>query len=1157
MQSNPGIKGLLLCGVCSNACEDGAKFCDQCGTKLTIVLSCHECGVRLEPNQRFCPECGTSTGTTAARPEKPVAAFDPAGGTDADTRYGTRMSPRDDDSRGTIDLLFGAAERRQLTVLFCDLVGSTQLAEALDPEDLRSILATYRSICSEIVARHDGTVMQYLGDGINVMFGYPVAYEHAASNAIRAAIAMLEAINVGDPELSALNVKLSLRIGINTGQVVVGSDGAGEAGEKLSVIGDVPNLAARLQGLAQPGQIVVSKSTYGLTKNHFVFTELGAQSLKGFSKPISCFAITGDMLDGTTVSTTQRDKARPLIGRNAELGLISQHWSSAQSGDGQVLMLSGEAGIGKSRIIHSFNRQLANNDVNIVRFFGSAFHLHSTLHPIVEELQGRFGLHKDESAADKLSKLKETLSLEQQLHLPALCYLLSIDTPATAELLALAPEDLKKATFAAVLDFYSSMAEENPLLMEFEDVHWCDPTTLEIISQFIEQLKNQRWLLLLSFRPNFKPPFRNLSYVTALSLSRFSKSDIVALVNAMTGGKELPKRLMAQIVERADGIPLFAEELTQMVLESGWVQNIDGRYQMSGSNVEHAIPASLQDSLMARLDRSPSAKEVAQIAATIGRRFSHELLGLVSGYHYKQLRGALEQLLDAELIYRQETSAQVSYEFKHALVQDAAYQSLLKTARHECHRRIAQALEEHMPEVCSNEPESLGYHYAAGGEHSKAFAYFVTAAERALASSASLEAINHLENALSALAETPLSDARDAQEFELLVMLAVPQAAALGYSHENVNRSYERARELARKKKDNSAIFPVTYGLMRYHLLGARYAKAFEHGETLSEMARQTGNRLMMAASHRAMGSADFYCGKPRDALEELSSVITSDMSNDERAEALKFDVVDIKVASLGYASWAHWQLGNADEARRMSNKAMAIAKEINHPFSIAFSICFASWTHAFCGEMKRTFELAEEAFVLSKRHGFQFWIGWTEVMSAWSQAYISGQYEAGIKQLSDGIADWKETRSRLGLSYFLYLQANLLNEHGEHDKAFGILEDATEFCDETEERFWLPELLRLRGEILFAKSRDNAEESENLFTSAASTARDNGMISLELRALTSLARLHHAMQVSSDAGAKLEALLDILQVGGTSIDQDNASHVLDMIKAGPGLGEG
>lgn len=1137
----------MLCGVCNNACDDSAKFCDQCGNGLPVVVTCRECGVRLEPNHRFCPECGTSTGTGSAKGAKPTAEPDPPGG------IRNRMASCDEDARLAADLKLGAAERRQLTVLFCDLVGSTQLAEELDPEDLRRILATYRSICSEIVARHDGTVMQFLGDGINVMFGYPVAYEHSTSNAIRAAIAMLEAINGGHPELSALNVKLNLRIGINTGQVVVGSDGAGASGEKLSVIGDVPNLAARLQGLAQPGQIVVSKFTFGLTKDHFEFTDLGAHSLKGFSKPVTCFAVNGDILDDSTISITRRENARALIARKAEIGLIHQHWSSAESGDGQVLMLSGEAGIGKSCILRSFNRQLANENVNIVRFFGSAFHLHSTMHPIVAELQGRLGLHKEASAADKLLKLKESLSLELRFHLPALCYLLSIDTPATAELLALAPEKLKTATFAAVLEFYASMAEEKPLLMEFEDVHWCDPTTLEIISQFIEQLKNKRWLLLLSFRPDYKPPFRNLSYVTSLSLNRFRKSDIVLLINSMTGGKQLPKRLMDQIVERADGIPLYAEELTQMVLESGWVQDIDGRYQMSGSTVEHAIPASLQDSLMARLDRSPSAKEVAQIAATIGRRFSHKLLGYVSGYRDQQLRGALEQLLDAELIYRQGTATEISYEFKHALVQDAAYQSLLKTAQHECHRRIAHALEEHMPKVCSNEPESLGYHYAAGGEHQKAFAYFVTAAERAMASSASLEAINHLENALAALAKTPHSDARDAQEFELLVMLAVPQAAALGYSHENVNRSYERARELARKKQDNFAIFPVTYGLMRYHLLGARYPKAFEHGETLSEMAKETGNRLMMAASHRALGSANFYCGKPHLAQEELSGVIDTDLSNDERAEALKFDVVDIKVASLGYASWAHWQLGNADEARRMSDEGMAIAKQIEHPFSIAFSICFASWTHAFCGDMERSLKLSEEAFALSKRHGFQFWIGWTEVLSGWSQAHLSGKYDAGIEQVSAGIADWKDTRSRLGLSYFLYLQADLLTHNGEHDKALGILEDATRFCDQTEERFWWPELLRLRGEILFAKSPANAEESERLFKSAASIASERGMIALELRAITSRTRLQHAAHGSSVGIEELKNILPRLQEGGLTSDQEEARQLLESIQHGSG----
>lgn len=588
-----------------------------------------------------------------------------------------------------------------------------------------------------------------------------------------------------------------------------------------------------------------------------------------------------------------------------------------------------------------------------------------------------------------------------------------------------------------------------------------------------------------------------------------------------------------------------------MVLESGWVQDVDGRYQMSGSYVEHAIPASLQDSLMARLDRSPSAKDVAQIAATIGRRFSHELLAHVSGYRDHQLRGALEQLLDAELIYRRGTATKLSYEFKHALLQDAAYQSLLKTARQDCHLRIAHALEAHMPDVCSNEPESLGYHYAAGGEPRKAFEYYVTAGERAMESSASLEAINHLENALAALAKMPQDEARDAKEFDLLVMLAVPQAAALGYSHENVSTSYERARELARKQKDNFAIFPVTYGLMRYHLLGARYAKAFEYGQNLSEMAEQAGNRLMMAASHRAMGSASFYCGRPQAALDALSGVIDAGMSNEERVDALKFDVVDIKVASLGYASWANWQLGHADDARRMADEAMTLAREIGHPFSIAFSICFASWTHAFCGDLERVQELADEACILSRKYGFRFWIGWTEVMSAWSKARLGGGYGAGIKRITTGIVEWMETRSRLGLSYFLYLQADLLFANGEHDEALVVLQEATQYCDDNDERFWLPELSRLRGEILFAQSRDNADESEKLFTSAASAARDGGMISLELRALTSLAGLHEAMQSTFDAGAKLDASLSILQAGGTTRDQAAARQVLDRIKAG------
>jgi predicted ATPase/class 3 adenylate cyclase len=1109
----------------------------------------------MEPNARFCQECGMRTCPSAAKThsgEITEGSPDPTTSVGSEIPSSSGSLTKSQDKWVEQEDLSGNAERRHLTVMFCDLVEFTQLSVKLDIEETRDILAAFRTALSEIVGKFGSTVIQNYGDGALVMFGYPVAHENSTASAIMAGLEILQAFNKKSSGLSRSNYSLNVRIGITTGRAVVGSDGAGAAGEELSVIGDVPNLAARLQGLAKPGQIIVSKATYSLTQDQFNFHDMGAHNLKGFSDPVKCYSVDSSILTSARFAKTETGRSTPLISREAELALLKQRWATAKDGEGQVMLLSGEAGVGKSRILQCFNQSLSLSDIHLVRFFCSSFHTNSMLHPVLNDMRMRLRIDVELEDHEKFNQLKSQLSVQHHHHLPVLAKLFSIVLPDGDEQEEIPPESLKLKTFAAILDFYAAMADKKPLLMEFEDVHWCDPTTMEIISQFIGQLEDRNWFVLLAFRPDYKPPLRNLSYVTSLVLNRFGKQEIRELIMQVAGGEKLPQRLTDQIVERADGIPLFAEEITRMVLESDWMAEFKGHCKISDSDFSHAIPESLHGSLMARLDRFPSAKVVAQIAATIGRRFTGELLVKVSGHSESQLMPLLDQLLDAELIYEHGIRPQVIYEFKHALVQDAAYNSLLKTARQKFHMRIARALEQSSPEICESEPEILGHHFSAGGGFVQAVEYFTAAGRRALAVSANLEAINHLENALADIDRLPQTDDKGLREFELLVMLAVPQASAFGYSHENVSKTYNRAMELVKDIEEHSAIFPVTYGLLRYHLLGARYSQAQEYALSLSDLAAKMKNGVMVAASHRSMGAIHFYRGHPKQALEDLYSVINSGIDASERMQALKYDVVDLVVASLSYASWAEWQLGRGDTARELSAQAISMAKKIEHPFSISFSLCFASWTHAFCGDLEKTLELSEEALEISHKYSFEFWIGWAETLAAWSRSKINGEFETGVIEIAKGIEQWKKTGSRLGLSYFYFLQADLLLASGDHGEALSILTDADDFSEKTDELFWKPELLRLRGEVLRAKDKGKVTTGADteLFTLALERAEQMGSAALALRAATSLLKAQIKTNDKLDISGRMKTLLDGFSQGENDADQSEAVYCLSSLES-------
>src|SRR5215510_13733831 len=606
-----------------------------------------------------------------------------------------------DARRQTPDVRYDG-ERRQLTVMFCDLVGSTALSTHLDPEELREVIRAYRETCAAAIAHFGGYLAKYIGDGLLVYFGYPQAHEDDAPRAVQTALGIIKAMQKLSFPTIQLPRPLQVRIGIHTGLVVAGEMGVSDQPEPLAIVGETPNIAARLQEQAQPNTVVISPTTYRLVTGLFDCEELGPRVLKGLSTPLALYQVVRESTVQSCFEAAVQKGLTPLVGRAEELALLQRRWEQAKQGAGQVVLLSGEAGIGKSRLVQELKEQLGQEGVMRVEFRCSPYHQNSALYPIIEQLQHLLQFAREDGPATKLEKLQQTLSLyrfPQAETEPLVAALLSLPPPEGYPPLTMSPQKQKEKTQAALVAWLVEEAEHHPVYTTWEDVHWADPSTLDVLHLVVEQVPTARLYVLLTFRPEFTPPWSNRSHLSQLTLSRLDRPQVETMVKRVTGGKALPPEVMQQIVAKTDGVPLFVEELTKTVVDSGVLTVATDHYGLRGPLPPLAIPSTLQDSLMARLDRLSTVREIAQLGATIGREFSYELLQAVSGLADAKLEQGLKQLVEAELVYQRGLVPQAHYFFKHALIQDTAYQSLLKSTRQQYHRQIAQVLAEHFPET--------------------------------------------------------------------------------------------------------------------------------------------------------------------------------------------------------------------------------------------------------------------------------------------------------------------------------------------------------------------------------------------------------------------------------------------------------------------------
>jgi len=684
------------------------------------------------------------------------------------------------------------AERRQLSVTFCDLVGSTPLATRYDPEDLREIVGAYHRCVANTVARFGGFVAKYMGDGVLIYFGYPEAHEDDAERAVRAGLAIIDAVGRLDaPE------PLNVRVGIATGLVVVGDLIGTGAAQERGVVGETPNLAARLQALARPGTLVIADNTRRQIGALFELEDLGSQSLAGFGEPQQVWCVSGE---SGVLSRFEalRSGATPLVGRDEELDLLLRRWQQAKAGEGRAVLISGEAGIGKSRLTAALSERIEDEPHTRVRYFCSPHHQDSALYPFIAQLEHAAGFARDDTPEEKLGKLKKLLTpaAPDDDEMALLAELLSL--PNAAAELNLSPQRKREMLFEALLHQLEALSQDRPVLMVFEDAHWIDPTSHELLDLTVDRVRRLPVLLVITFRPEFQPPWGGRSHVTSLALNRLGERDGEALVHTLAGNAGLTAEIVAEIVERTDGVPLFVEELTKAVLESAAQDARVTAVLRMASQAAQAVPATLHASLMARLDRlGPGPKETAQIGAVLGREFAYELIEPVAQRPERELQAALGQLSDAGLLFCRGVAPHASYLFKHALVQDAAYGALLRGRRQELHGRVAAALETHFAVLVERQPELLAHHLTAAGNTERAVGQWLKAGKHAAARLAYLEAIAHFERGLGLLHSLPETPLRNGREIELQLALGLCLLTARGAVA--AKPPYTRANELTER----------------------------------------------------------------------------------------------------------------------------------------------------------------------------------------------------------------------------------------------------------------------------------------------------------------------------------------------------------------------
>jgi class 3 adenylate cyclase/predicted ATPase len=1039
-------------------------------------------------------------------------------------------------------------ERRQLTVLFCDLVGSTAFSATVDPEELIGIMRRFQGTCDAVITGHGGTVARFMGDGILAYFGYPKAHEDDAESAVRAGLDVVAKIG---QLLLPSDEPLQVRVGIASGVVVLDTTIGEDLSEQQVAVGETPNLAARLQSLAAPNTVLVASSTRRLLGGVFVCDDLGPHEIKGIPQPILIHRILGERVVESRFDAIRDGKLTRFVGRQRELQELLGLWKRANDGKGQIALLCGEPGIGKSRISNVVEGSIAEDPHITIRYQCSPHHTNSPFYPVISQLERAARFERTDTPEVKLDKLEALLSKAGQTTLSdagLFAALLSIPTSGRYPALDLAPQRQKDLTIDALIRQLFALARIQPVLFLIEDVHWIDPTTLELINRTIEPLKAASVLSLVTYRPEFLPPWLDQSHSTLLRLDRLAPEQAGAMVIDLTGGKELPAEVYEEILTKTDGVPLFVEELTKTVLESGMLQDGGDRYALVGPLPALAVPATLQDSLTARLDRRASIKLIPQIGATIGREFSYRLLAAVAPLSPAALLDALDQLAAAELIYHHGEPPDSTYIFKHALVQDAAYQSLLRSKRQELHGRIADVLKGQFPETVETQPELVGHHLAQAGRTEPAIDYLRTAGQRAIQRSANAEAIRHLQSALELLQLLPERPERKRMALGLQVLLGQAMIAGRGYAAAETREVLLRAKVLIDESTEPSQKFSVLYGIWACYYVGGEVAMQQTAAAEFLAEAERHGDSAAMCIANRTLGTTYVTMGEFAHGRRYLERALA--LYDPEKHPRFRFQYgQDIGVAALCYLTWALWHLGYVDQASELAAEAVQRAEELNHPMTLAYTICHARGIVDMCRRRPEEARFySSQVISLCTEQGFPFWGAGGRILEGWA-ACLQGEV-AGTEVFRAALAAWRKTGARLWLPIFLALEAEAYAKSGHGDTALQVIEEAVAISNETGERWAIAEVLRVKAALIGATGNAAIGDVEALLVKSLEIARRQQARCWELRTTCDLARIWHGQNRGHEALKLLRSIYDQFSEGFETADLQNAKALMARLES-------
>lgn len=1096
----------MQCPSCSTECIDGSRFCAQCGTRLP--LHCWSCGVEVRSTAVYCPFCGVNL---SAQPESWSG------------HISTNRRP----------------ERRQVTIMFCDLVGYTALSRLLDPEDLLDVMQTFRDVVTNAVKKHGGFVASHHGDGMLIYFGYPRAHESDAEHAVRAGLAIVESL--GDAK-SPHSSTLQSRIGIATGIAVIGQVIGEGISREEAVTGHTPNLAARLQSIAPPDGIIISESTKRLIGDVFECIALGTHPLKGIDEPVPAWRALGERRVGDRM-VVRRALPSPMRGRDNEFHLLTEMWNLGCSGVGHAVVVTGEPGIGKSRLAQALYDYIPKRSRIAVRYYAAERYRNSAFYPVIEHIERAADLQRHDSATLKLRKLESLLKLfvddglEVAKAMPYLASLLLIPLDGIMVAPDGSPEQIKEHTLRLLRDLLLRLSLRKPVLLLCEDLQWADPSTLEWIGQLVEDLPRSHIFLLAMARPEFSPPWSGRPNTLTLELPRLNQEYANAILQYVVGEQSLPQTVQKHILGRSDGIPLFVEELTRSALEADFGSDDARRASVTAAQVS-VVPSTLHDSLMARLDRLSTVKEVAQISAAIGREFSFELLLAVIGVSSLELTGALQRLLNAGIIQAQGKAHAEIYVFKHALIQDAAYTSMLRGRREPLHARIATVLETSFP---GSRPELLAHHWRISTEPVKAIPYLQTAGAAAAGRAAHAEAAKHYGDALSLLTAMPDDAARYGIELSLQVGIGLSVTATRGYGAPEVEVAYRRARDLCDMFGNGPQLFPVIRGLWPFYTVRGRLNDAMTMAQQCMRMAQASQVPEHLIEAHTAMGYTLTYLG---DFLQGKTHLLRAvELYDGSDGDNLSYPTPqNPKMACLSLLVIVSWMCGEAGLAKTHAKTALEMAQRMRRPFDLAYVHCFLAMYGYMRGDPAAALQHGNTAKELSSEHHFAGWAAVAHFNVVLARGAL-GEIEQAAEQFPSALTAWRASGAELNRSSFLGGYAETLARAGRLQDAVRTLEEGIAHAREHREGFFLSMLLHGRGALLLALGPDRIAEGEAALQEALSFTRTQGSRLFEFRTLGTLHLLASQMGHPTKYG---EALLCLAQeLAKCGYDGDDVNQVL------------